>query len=470
MRDATAQRAVLLREQLVKKDHNLRVAIVWNGTVFLEKTYSQTSDPVVTVGDDEKNAFSVPAPGLASNFEMFERKDDGYTVRFTNKIDGTLAINDEEWDLDELIEEKKATRIDSVTTEDGAADVYEASLREGDWGMLRLGNVNVFFQLVEQTEVVAGRGIGGMFEGAVVGLVALAALLHIGFLVSIMLLWEPGLELEGQEIPDRFAEFAVDDVDDPLEEEEQEEPEEDTTGKKAGGEEGKFGEEESDIPESKIPKVDGEMVDEIDVKNIGVNKALGSKMLGAGPLKNIFGNQEGFDSKMNVAMSGEGGELQIGRGSGGMGFRGDGSGGGGEGFGRIGGLGKVDTGGGKGTGAKIGKKKARKVKPKLSRGTPKIGDFCDKGNIRRVVGGKSNAIKYCFERELQMNPELKGKIIAQWKVALDGSVMSSSIASSTMGNKKVESCITRVIKRMRFEKPDGGICIINYPFVFSGMD
>ena len=110
-----------------------------------------------------------------------------------------------------------------------------------------------------------------------------------------------------------------------------------------GGEEGKFGEEESDIPESKIPKVDAwKLVDEIDVKNISVNKALGSKMLGAGPLKNIFGNQEGFDSKMNVAMSGEGGELVVGRGAGGMGFRGTGKGGGGEGFGRIGGLGKVD--------------------------------------------------------------------------------------------------------------------------------
>ena len=120
------------------------------------------------------------------------------------------------------------------------------------------------------------------------------------------------------------------------------EPEEDTTGKKAGGEEGKFGDPDTDIPESKIPKVDGEMVDEIDVKNLGVNQALSSDVLGSGPLKNIFGNQDGFDAKMNVAMSGEGGDLVVGRGAGGMGFRGLGKGGGGEGFGRIGGLGKVE--------------------------------------------------------------------------------------------------------------------------------
>src|SRR5690554_3636826 len=103
----------------------------------------------------------------------------------------------------------------------------------------------------------------------------------------------------------------ADDIADPIEEEEVDIPKEDTTSKKAGGEENKFGDENSEIPESKIPKVDGEMVDEIDVKNIGVNAALGSNILRAGPLKDIFGNSEGFDSKMNVAMSGEGGELVV---------------------------------------------------------------------------------------------------------------------------------------------------------------
>src|SRR5690606_1275984 len=146
------------------------------------------------------------------------------------------------------------------------------------------------------------------------------------------------------------------------------------------------------------------------------------------------------------------------------------SGGGGEGFGRIGGLGKVDTGGGKGTGAKIGKKAARKVTPKLSQGAPQVGDFCDAGNIRRVVGGRANAIRYCFEKELQTNPSLSGQIVAQWRITLDGSVQGASIASSTMNNREVEGCIMRVIERMRFEKPDGGICVINYPFVFSGLE
>src|SRR5690554_7274302 len=201
----------------------------------------------------------------------------------------------------------------------------------------------------------------------------------------------------------------ADDIADPIEEEEVDMTGEDTTGKKAGGEEGKFGDEDSEIPESKIPKVDGEMVDEIDVKNIGVNAALGSNILGAGPLKDIFGNSEGFDSKMNVAMSGEGGELVVGRGAGGMGMRGVGKGGGGAGLGRIYGVGTVAAGGGKGTGGGVGKKKARKVTPKLTQGAPQIGDFCDKGNIRRVVSAKSNAINNGLRQGLKTKPKPPGK-------------------------------------------------------------
>ena len=86
------------------------------------------------------------------------------------------------------------------------------------------------------------------------------------------------------------------------------------------------------------------------------SKELGSKLLGAGPLKNVFGDQEGFDAKMNVAMSGTGGELVVGRGAGGMGMRGTGKGGGGEGFGRVGGVAvKGRISGGIGTVGKAGR-------------------------------------------------------------------------------------------------------------------
>jgi len=451
-------------------NHNLRVALVWNGTVFQERTFTQTSEPIVTVGEDQTNQFIVPASSISTSFEMFERTADGYKLRITDKVEGTFNVGDEEYDLEELLESKQIAKLSSADTADGNANVYEIEVKAGDWGIVELGHVNIFFQMLDKSEVVPTLGFAQRFEAPLLLAIFVGAVGHIAFLMVAFLMFEAPTELEAMQNLDRFASFLVDDVKDPLEEEETEEPEEDTTGKKAGGEEGKFGDPDEEIPESKIPKVDGEMVDEIDVKNIGVNKALSSDLLGAGPLKNIFGNQEGFDAKMNVAMSGEGGELVVGRGAGGMGMRGVGKGGGGEGFGRIGGLGKGDTGGGKGTGGKIGRKSAKKVGSRVQTGTPSLGDFCDKNNIRRVVGAKQNAIKYCFEKELQTNPTLSGKVMAQWKVGLDGSVSEPTIASSSLGNKDAEGCITRVIARMRFEKPNGGICVIQYPFVFSGLE
>lgn len=455
---------------------SLRVALVWNGTVVQEKTFTRMSDPVVTIGENEKNLFIVPAGGIPDAFAMFERlKDGSYVVRYTDKVEGSLTLDDEDYDLEDLDDENKASKTESVSTEDGSASVFQADIKGGDWGIIHLTETNqIFFQLIDEVIVAPRRGIIGAVTGltaVLAGFIAFSGIVHAVFLIAAFLSYDPEAELNPLFAEDRFVEFLVDDVEDPMEEEEEvDEPEEDTTGKKAGGEEGKFGDEDSEIPESKIPKIDGEMVDEIDVKNIGVNKALSSDLLGSGPLKNIFGDQQGFDSKMQVAMSGEGGELVVGRGAGGMGMRGTGKGGGGEGFGRVGGLGKVDTGGGKGMGGKIGKKKKKKVGIKVTKGAPKVGDFCDKNNIRRVVGAKTNAIKYCFEKELQKNPKLSGKIIAQWNVGLDGAVMSASIASSTMKNSTVEGCITRVVKRMRFQKPNGGICVINYPFIFSGLE
>ncbi len=451
---------------------NLRVAFIWNGSVFDEKTFTQMSVPVVTVGDAMSNMFIVPASGLPETFQMFERTADGYVMRFTSKLGGTLTLDDEDFDLDELIEGKKASKRETVTTEAGSAEVYEVKLANGDWGLIELGAVEVYFQIVDEIIAVPRRGVATeiMASLMLLGICLLAGVAGVLFLIFAEMSYDPNAELNELLAEDRFAKFIAEDLKEPLpEEEEIPDPEEDTTGKKAGGEEGKFGAEDSPIEESKIPKVDGEMVDKIDVKNLGVNKALNKAMTG-GALSDIFASEDGFDSKMNIAMSGEGGELVVGRGSGGMGMRGTGTGGGGEGFGRIGGLGKVDTGGGKGAGGKIGTKGPKKVKTGLKVGAPQVGDFCDKNNIRQVVSAKQNAIKYCFEKELQTKPTLSGKIMAQWNVSLDGSVMKPSVASTTMNDATVEGCIVRVIERMRFQPPNGGICVIQYPFVFSGLD
>jgi len=154
-------------------------------------------------------------------------------------------------------------------------------------------------------------------------------------------------------------------------------------------------------------------------------------------------------------------------GANGMGFKGTGASGGGTGgYGRLHGLGNVDTGGGMGMRAGLGRKGTKKV------GTMKIdgmtgSSFCQKANIEAVVKQRAGALRACYEKQLQIKEGLSGKIAVRWTINLEGRVDSASVTTSTMGNAQVESCILGVIRRMRFENPKGGICVVQWPFVFT---
>lgn len=168
-----------------------------------------------------------------------------------------------------------------------------------------------------------------------------------------------------------------------------------------------------------------------------------------------------------VGLAGSAGELVSGHAIGGMGFVGTGTGGGGlGGYGRIHGLGKIDTGGGTGMHGSLGRKRARRV-GKIRIGAGRSTGFCKKGDIARVVRRRANSIRACYEQRLQVNPEIKGKVTARWTIGINGRVTSASIASSSLDDGAAQSCILRVIRRMSFTRPEGGVCIVQWPFVFN---
>ena len=126
-------------------------------------------------------------------------------------------------------------------------------------------------------------------------------------------------------------------------------------------------------------------------------------------------------------------------------------------------------GGGKAGNTKVAgpRKSTVKQKTKLAMDPPKQGAFCKESNIREVVQKRANALRNCYEQQLLANPDLSGKIIVFWKIGLDGKVTDASIKSTTMNNARVESCLTQTVRRLRFDKPDGGICVVEFPFIFT---
>jgi hypothetical protein len=192
----------------------------------------------------------------------------------------------------------------------------------------------------------------------------------------------------------------------------------------------------------------------VDVKKVGLEDLLATNKLGA--------SNSGFENKLAVAFAGQGDELNIGSGTGGMGFAGTGTGGGGDGVaGRIGGTGDFDTGGGMGAKRRMRSKK-RTGKLKLSSGSAR--GFCKLSDIRSKVRRRAGALRACYERELMRNPKLAGKVSARWTIGMDGRIMGAVSAS---GLGPVGKCIAHTIRRIRFKPPEGGVCVIRWPFVFS---
>lgn len=147
------------------------------------------------------------------------------------------------------------------------------------------------------------------------------------------------------------------------------------------------------------------------------------------------------------------------------------SGGGGQGSvgidnliegGGVGASGSMSIGGRRGSFAiKVGK---GSVSGKASKSTARSADA-----IQRVMNKHMEAVNNCYKKELRINPNLKGSISVRFTIDPTGKVRQVRITNSSLRNKKVESCISRVIKRWRFQKIDRkeGNATFSNKFIFS---
>jgi hypothetical protein len=185
----------------------------------------------------------------------------------------------------------------------------------------------------------------------------------------------------------------------------------------------------------------------------------------------IFGTG-GLDNSVSNAVGGLiGSQYGNQMGAGGLGSRGSGLGGGGtaEGLGGLGTKGRGSGASGYGRGGGYYGQKGGGA-PGVGAGDPIILGALDKSIIDRIVKKHLPQIRYCYQKELNKNPKLFGKMVVKFVIAKDGSVSSSSTKTSTMKNPIVENCIHSRFMRMRFPQPKGGgIVIVSYPFVFNSQ-
>jgi hypothetical protein len=92
----------------------------------------------------------------------------------------------------------------------------------------------------------------------------------------------------------------------------------------------------------------------------------------------------------------------------------------------------------------------------------------DKNLVKEYIRKQLGKIKYCYQKGLQKNPELEGKVTVSFIISPTGSVMKATVTKTTLNDKEVEGCIENGITTWRFPAPQGGgVVKVNYPFVLK---
>ncbi len=473
-----------MKSQQVTK--HLRVARAFCGKIVDDFTFKPGSKDI-TIGEHQQTLLTT-SQGLSEGFCLLQANSDGgYTLRLTEHLQGKVHTSGRNLSTAELIRTTQPTSQD-ITPNGTTTPVFEIPLRDNDWGVLRLGaHQEVIFQFVIPNRAILSAtslsGGAGLTAGAIRALASIggasllaAAVLLCGFIFSTMYLHKDAVDLEvfsedtGRVIA--FHSEAVEEIND--EELKLQPPEEESeivtaipTEPAAAAPadlEGAFGNSEK-TNETKLTKNNAPLTNKAP-KSVGVARVLGPNFA-----SNFGAASFGDTSEQFVGITGKSDAFVMGMGvDGGMGLRGyNPGGGGGPGNGTIGGLNGQP--GGDGNGGQPRPKTPEKGKPKIKEvtisGAPTAGKFCKAESVKAVVTKKSARIRNCYERRLLADPKLSGKIIAQWKIQLDGSVKDAKVASSTMSDDEVGRCLVRLLETSKFDAPDGGVCVIEFPFSFS---
>ncbi|NOZ01376.1 MAG: AgmX/PglI C-terminal domain-containing protein [Deltaproteobacteria bacterium] len=117
---------------------------------------------------------------------------------------------------------------------------------------------------------------------------------------------------------------------------------------------------------------------------------------------------------------------------------------------------------------------ATKLKFKRGQGRPvvysapySVSGELDKATVRRYIQSKMNQIRWCYQQEVQRNPNLAGQVVYKWVITPTGKVIGVKVADSSLHSPAVEKCIASRIATWRFPSPRGGGTVkVKYPFIF----
>jgi hypothetical protein len=354
---------------------------------------------------------------------------------------------------------------------DGKPASGQVSLENGQKVTVRVGPVELVVQYSKKSPI-AWMAISELIDVFYTKILALALILQMGLIIALLI--TPVLpSMDDEDLFKNNSDFTKLIL---AAQEKKKEKKEDLSGKKAASakdDAGVFGKKDKPKEDKAASKKGAPIVDkdkrEEDRKMAqDALAALGLKGP-EGAVSNVFG-PGGLGSGVNNALGGlSGASMGDAGGAGGLGSRGTGAGGGGTGLG-IGGLGS-GTGRGSGGNGNIDLGGRGKGTTKIVPGKIIYEGGLSREEIQRVISRVMSQIKYCYEKELNKDPNLEGKLVMFWLISGSGDVQTASASQNTFSGASgppIEQCVQRIIQRLKFPTPKGGgVVNVTYPFVFS---
>ncbi len=98
---------------------------------------------------------------------------------------------------------------------------------------------------------------------------------------------------------------------------------------------------------------------------------------------------------------------------------------------------------------------------------PTVEGALSKEDVRRTVARYRREIRYCYEKRLNVDRDLNGKVSVKFVIGGTGDVLFARVFESTMPDPEVGRCMEQRMMRWRFPKPAGGGQVtVRYPFLF----
>lgn len=97
----------------------------------------------------------------------------------------------------------------------------------------------------------------------------------------------------------------------------------------------------------------------------------------------------------------------------------------------------------------------------------KCNEGISNGSLNSALQGAAGSARGCYNRVVQKNAGVAGKMNVAVQVGSTGAVCSAAITSDTVGSGEVSNCVLARFQGKTFPKPDKGCVTVNIPLSFS---